>query len=66
MRTSNHRRAFAAISCLILLLFASPAIGEADKHDSISLRDFERNMLNVLVGVTDEGRRDNGATLGLE
>ncbi len=66
MGTSNDRRALATISCLIWVLFAPPAVGEADERDSTSLRDYEKNMLNVLVGVTDEGRRDNGATLGLE
>jgi hypothetical protein len=66
MGASNHRRTFAAISCLISVSFASPAIGEAGEHDSISLREYEKNMLNVLVGVTEEGRRDNGVTLGLE
>ena len=60
-----------SVLALLLIVFgAPPAFAQAGEHelaeDYEATHDFHPNLLALFVGVTHEGRNENGLTLGIE
>jgi len=69
------RRYLLAMSVILVatglgVIGAPPANAQTSEHESVSdhemAHDFHQNLLALFIGVTHEGRRDNGLALGIE
>ena len=60
----------AVLTLLFVIVGAPPAFAQADEHESESdqevTHNFHPNFLGLFVGLTGEGRNENGVTLGIE
>ena len=60
----------AVLALLLIVVGAPPAFAQAGEHELASdheaAHDFHPNLLALFVGVTHEGRNENGLALGIE